>query len=70
MLPEWVGHVETMRYDWTQLTPVLRRHGIEVSELQHRNRTADRRQWSVYYAGPVLEIACGRYADDMAAWYS
>ena len=73
LVPNFVGCLETMYQDWSDLQPILRREGIpDLGALPEKNvrRSLDYRDVADYFKDPgLVRIVSKRYGDDLECFY-
>ena len=73
LIPNFVGHLETMDQDWRSLQQQLRREGLlELGALPKKNvrRVSDHRDVPDYFKDPgLVRIVTERYGDDIELFY-
>ena len=73
VIPNFVGHLETMDQDWRSLQQQLRREGLpELGALPEKNvrRVSDHRDVPDYFKDPgLVRIVTERYGDDIELFY-
>ena len=73
LIPNFVGHLETMDQDWRSLQQQLRREGLlELGALPKKNvrRVSDHRDVPDYFKDPgLIRIVTERYGDDIELFY-
>ena len=73
LIPNFVGHFETMDQDWRSLQQQLRREGLpKLGALPEKNvrRVSDHRDVPDYFKDPgLVRIVTERYGDDIELFY-
>ena len=74
LIPNFVGHLETMDQDWRALKLQLRRESLpDLGELPEKNvrRGSDHRDVASYYKDPCyVRSVIDRYGDDLELFYA
>ena len=74
LIPNFVGHLETMGQDWSALQLQLRRESIpNLGDLPEKNvrRRADHRDVPSYFEDPgYVRIVTERYGNDLELFYT
>ena len=73
LIPNFVGHLETMDEDWIVLQQILRREGLpDLGALPEKNvrRGSSHRDVADYFQDPgLIQIVTERYGDDIEWFY-
>ena len=73
VVPNFIGHLETMDQDWRSLQQQLRREGLpKLGALPEKNvrRVSDHRDVPEYFKDPgLIRIVTERYGDDIELFY-
>jgi len=73
VIPNFIGHFETIERDWCYLQKQLRRERLpHLGELPQKNvrRKSDRRDIQNYFADPgFIRTVANRYGDDLEMFY-
>lgn len=73
LIPNFVGHLETMDQDWIVLQQMLRREGLpDLGTLPEKNirRGSNHRDVANYFKDPgLIRIVTQRYGDDIEWFY-
>ena len=70
VVPQWVGRYEHLEDHWRVIQTHFAACGLEVPDLQHRNKTKTRQPWQTYYNDELYSVMADRYAEDLERWYS
>ena len=74
LIPNFVGHLETMQMDWANLQQQLNREGLpKLGQLPEKNvrRSQDHRDVPLYFQDPIFaRIVADRYGNDLNTFYA